>query len=123
MNKYYTRESKNFTLALNLKWMTHGGGWKTRVKYLNREDIEELLTSLGFEVLEDFYSNGGFNQEFLSKLEIKVEAHKTGLPMLFIFKKLGLWYIEIDETIRVGGLEIKNKSELIFQLKRLGIYE
>jgi len=92
-----------------------------RVKHLCRQDIEDLLTKMGFEVEDDINSNGGFKQEFRDNLEIKVEANKTDTPMVFIFKSDGLYHIEIDETRKVFELDIRNKSELRKIMQQCGI--
>lgn len=94
-----------------------------RVKHLDREDIENLLSSMGFEVEKDEHCNGGFTNEYLETMSLKVEAHKDGTPMLFISKdkETGLWDIEIDETRRIYELDIRNVSELRKIMKMLNI--
>lgn len=92
-----------------------------RVKYLDREDIEDVLKNYGWDVLDDYYSNGGFKNNFLSQCEVKVEAHHPGYPMLFIYKKDGRWTVELDENRRFHEISIKNKSELKKVMQMVGI--
>lgn len=97
---------------------------ETRVKYLDKEDVESVLKELGYEI-GDEHCTGGWSQSYLDGLEWYIEGfnNKTGHD-LFIFKdeEKRLISIEDDETFIFIGT-IKNKSELKILLKQLGISE
>ena len=92
-----------------------------RVKYLDREDIE----SLGWEKKEKLYKKigvfNGIGDFFTKKIYCKRDQTEK-MVILFYNKRYNhiLIYDEENKANRFVGT-IKNKSELINQLKRCGI--
>ncbi len=136
--KYYTPEIEEFCVGLEFEMDDTWGGWKklvltdemlkgnvmiglgsgnervpyyhkTRVKYLDREDIE----SLGWEYIK---THAGTEQMEFEKGEYLLSYDPD-------FRGRQWLHIEVNgdgDTTLFSGT-IKNKSELINQLKRCGI--
>lgn len=140
MNKYYTPKIEEFHVGfeyeakdpLTNEWvefeinLEFGSLWfasanDTRVKYLDKEDIE----SLGWEKKEKLYKKigvfNGIGDFFTKKIYCKRDQTEK-MVILFYNKRYNhiLIYDEENKANRFVGT-IKNKSELINQLKRCGI--
>ena len=121
MNKYYTPEAGELTIGMEVELLHSTNGWVkyinpdikpldanslkegVRVKCLDREDIE----SLGYGIIQDEHNCQWFkNANGNIEIGLENDYHLT---------------IRFTQSFVLFSGTIKNKSELINQLKRCGI--
>lgn len=138
MNKYYTPTSDEFHLGFRYETMWGVEGideewlvdiWeedscleylkdiKTRVKHLDREDIEELGWFFVEENIFKLPSKSGFDSRFGSTPHLELLENNVVLITLGFSSYMG-----VPQGVIFKG-KIKNYNELKFQMKRIGINE
>lgn len=141
-NKYYIPEPEEFFMGFQFQYLSHAGEWlnhtfgessfnntesdqyddylmkwahaMTRVKCLNREDIESLGWRCREPYIWQFFVGNHDRYQLITPIYTKNENFSSDEPII-IKDTVENWYLFM-------GL-IKNKSELVKLMKQLGIYD